>query len=164
VPLFLNHGYHVGHNIPAVTEHARRALTLRHEPAHSHPHAPSLSVAAPLGPDPLLTDAINRRLSEQSIDTSAPDLHLAAASATSPSTTGMIKALQEQGASHIAVAAHFLAPGLLYDRARADALAAGVPIAAPLTTPDDEPPAELVRLVLDRYTQATARKPALAAA
>ena len=160
VPLFLNHGYHVGHDIPTVTERARRALW------HAAGHAPSLAVAAPLGPDPLLTDAVERRLNERGVRTSDPRLHLAVASATSPVVADAINTLREQGVApaRIAVAAHFLAPGLLYDRALADAQAAGVPIAAPLTTPDDEPPAELVRLVLDRYTQATVRESALATA
>lgn len=168
VPLFLSHGYHVGHDIPSVTEQARHALrhASTHPPAHTHAHAhgPSLAVAAPLGPDPLLMDAMERRLTEQGIRTSDPGLELAVASATSPAAHDLINALREQGAPRVAVAAYFLAPGLLYDRARADALAAGVPIAAPLTTPDDEPPAELVRLVLERYAQAAVRQPALAAA
>jgi sirohydrochlorin ferrochelatase len=160
VPLFLNHGYHVGHDIPAVTERARRALW------QAAGHAPSLAVAAPLGPDPLLMDAVTRRLNERRVRTNDPRLQLAVASATSPVVADAIKALREQGIAmaRIAVAAHFLAPGLLYDRALADAQAAGVPIAAPLTTPDDEPPAELVRLVLERYAQATAREPALVTA
>lgn len=167
LPLFLGHGYHVGHDIPAVTEQARRALSRASAPharSHSHSHSPSLTVAAPLGPDPLLMDAAERRLREQGVRTGDPDLKLAVASATSSPAGDLIKALQEQGAARVAVAAYFLAPGLLYDRARAEALAAGVPIAAPLTTPDDEPPAELVRLVLERYVQATTRKPELAAA
>ena len=154
VPLFLRSGYHVGHDIPAVTEQARRALR----------HAPSLAVAAPLGPDPLLTDALEHRLREQGARVSDPRLQLVVASATSPATADMIKALRQQGAARIAVAAYFLAPGLLYDRARADALAARVPIAAPLTTPDDEPPAELVRLVLARHAQAAVPDPVLATA
>ena len=163
VPLFLNHGYHVGHDIPAVTERARRALW------QAAGHAPSLAVTPPLGPDPLLLEAVAHRLNEQGVHTSDPRLQrpqLVVASATSPVVADAINALREQGVprTRIAVAAHFLAPGLLYDRAVADAQAAGVPIAAPLTTPDDEPPAELVRLVLDRYAQATVREPALAAA
>ncbi len=154
VPWFLNHGYHVGHDIPAVTQSARGALR---QPV-------SLRVAPPLGPDTLLMDAVERRLNEQGVHSADADLRLATASATSAPAADMIRDLREQGAKRIAVAAYFLAPGLLYDRARADALAAGVPIAAPLTTPDDEPPAELVRLVLARYAQATVREPALVAA
>ena len=154
VPLFLNYGYHVRHDIPAVTERARQALR----------YAPSLDIAAPLGPNPLLMDAVEQRLHEQGVRTGDPGLRLVVSSATSPAAADMINGLREQGAARIAVAAYFLAPGLLYDRARADAQAARVPIAAPLTTPDDEPPGELVRLVLARYAQATVREPALAAA
>lgn len=164
VPLFLSHGYHVGHDIPAVTEQAQRALRHALTRAPVRAHTPAISVAAPIGPDPLLTDAIERRLAEQGVRTTDPALKLAVASATSPAARDLISALRQQGAAHIAVAAYFLAPGLLYDRARADALAAGVPIAAPLTTPDDEPPAELVRLVLERYAQAVIPQPTLAAA
>ena len=171
VPLFLSHGYHVGHDIPALTEQAQRALIHAATRAHARAHTPapslntpSLTVAAPIGPDPLLMDAIERRLAEQGVHTTDPALNLAIASATSATASELINTLRQQGAAHIAVAAYFLAPGLLYDRARADALAAGVPIAAPLTTPDDEPPAELVRLVLERYAQASVRRPALAAA
>jgi sirohydrochlorin ferrochelatase len=153
VPLFLNRGYHVGHDIPAVTERARRALR----------KAPSLRVAGPLGPDPLLTDAVEQRLRESGVQTADPRLRLAEVSATSAPAADMIRELREQGATQIAVAAYFLAPGLLYDRAIAQAQAAHVPIAAPLTTPDDEPPAELVRLVLARYAQAVVREPTLAA-
>jgi len=166
VPLFLSHGYHVGHDIPAVTEQAQRALldASADSPAHSQPPAPALAVATPIGPDPLLTDAVERRLVEQGVRTTDPGLELAVVSATSPAAGELINALRERGAADIALAAYFLAPGLLYDRARADAAAAGVPIADPLATPDDEPPAELVRLVLERYEQATFRQPALAAA
>lgn len=154
VPLFLSHGYHVGHDIPVVTERARRALR----------RPVSIDVAPPLGPDALLLDAVERRLNEQGVYSADPGLRLAVASATSAPTADMISGLREQGAARIAVASYFLAPGLLYDRARADAQAAGVPMAAPMTTPDDEPPAELVRLVLARYAQATVRQPALIAA
>lgn len=157
VPLFLSHGYHVGHDIPAVTEQARLAL------GHA---APSIGVAAPLGPDPLLEDAVKRRLREQGVRTADPDVRLIVTSATSAATGDMIEELRRQNTdtARIAVASYFLAPGLLYDRARADALAANVPIAAPMTTPDDEPPTELVRLVLARYAQATVRQPVLAGA
>jgi sirohydrochlorin ferrochelatase len=158
LPLFLSHGYHVGHDIPAVTAQARR--TLRRPPA--------LIVADPLGPDPLLDAAMRRRLREQGGDCVDSDLSLVVASATiAPAETmNAIRALRSGGADRIAVASYFLAPGLLYDRVRADALAARVQIAAPLATPDSEPPAELVQLVLERYARAaeTRTAPSLAAA
>jgi sirohydrochlorin ferrochelatase len=147
LPLFLSHGYHVGHDIPAVTALARRALI----------RPPALIVAEPLGPDALLDAAMRSRLREQTGGWTDADVDLVVASATidPAQTMNAVRALRSNGANRVAVASYFLAPGLLYDRVRADALAAGVPIADPLTTPDSEPPAELVRLVLERCTQAT---------
>jgi len=149
VPLFLSHGHHVRHDIPAVT--ARAIRTLR--------HPPRLTVAAPLGPDPLVLDALDRRLREQDIWPADPELGVVVASATSPPTADEITKLRARGRTDIAVASYFLAPGLLHDRVRADALAAGIPVAAPLTTPDDEPPAELVRLVISRHAAAATSRP-----
>jgi sirohydrochlorin ferrochelatase len=151
VPLFLRHGYHVTHDIPAVTAQARSALShgaLRHPPA--------LTIADPLGPDPLLDAAFDYRLREQGAGTDDVYGDVVYASATTPlSTTAQdIAALRARGAARITVASYFLAPGLLPDRARAFARAARVPITAPLTTPDDEPPGELVQLVLARYAAA----------
>jgi sirohydrochlorin ferrochelatase len=147
VPLFLGRGYHVQHDVPAVTAHALRTLR---RPLR-------LTVADPLGPDPLVLDALDRRLREQGIWPADPALGLVTASATSQTTAAdEISALRAHGRTEIAVASYFLAPGLLHDRVRADALAAGVPVAAPLTTPDDEPPAELVSLVLSRHAAAAA--------
>lgn len=152
LPLFLGHGYHVGHDVPAVTAQARRAVR----------RALRLTIAEPLGPDPLLDEAMSSRLREQGAGRDL-SLVLASATATPGATANAIRALRARGISRIAVASSFLAPGLLYDRARADARAAGVPIAAPLTTPDSEPPAALVRLVLTRYAQAArGRVPVLA--
>lgn len=152
LPLFLSHGYHVGHDIPAVTAQARRALR----------RPPALTVADPLGPDPLLDAAMRRRLREQDECRADSDLGVVTASATiAPAETmSAIKTLRSRGVSRVAVASYFLAPGLLYDRVRADVLAARVPIAAPLATPDSEPPAELVQLVLERYAQAAETRPA----
>lgn len=146
LPLFLSHGYHVGHDVPAVTARARRAL----------PRPPLLTVAEPLGPDPLLDAAMDRRLRDQGVHRDDPELGLVVASATSApnATAEAIRALRERGMSRVAVASYFLAPGLLHDRVRADAEAARVPIGEPLATPDGEPPSELVELVLARYAQA----------
>lgn len=151
LPLFLSHGYHVGHDIPAVTALARESV---HRP-------PRLIIADPLGPDPLLDAAMQRRLREQGEFGAESDLSLVVASATIAATETMdaIRVLRSAGIGPIAVASYFLAPGLLYDRVRTDALAARVPIAAPLTTADGEPPAELVQLVLNRYAQAAEARP-----
>ncbi|HEU5425419.1 MAG TPA: CbiX/SirB N-terminal domain-containing protein [Actinocrinis sp.] len=151
LPLFLSHGYHVGHDIPAVTALARESV---HRP-------PRLIIADPLGPDPLLDAAMQRRLREQGAFGAESDLGLVVASATvaAAETMDAVRVLRSAGIGPIAVASFFLAPGLLYDRVRAEALAARVPIAAPLTTADAEPPVELVQLVLNRYAQAATARP-----
>lgn len=151
LPLFLSHGYHVGHDIPAVTALARESVR----------RPPRLIIADPLGPDPLLDAAMRRRLREQDEYGAESDLGLVVASATIAPTETMdaIRVLRSAGIGPIAVASYFLAPGLLYDRVRTDTLAARVPIAAPLTTADSEPPAELVQLVLNRYAQAAEARP-----
>lgn len=146
LPLFLSHGYHVGYDIPAVTALARESVR----------RAPQLIIADPLGPDPLLDAAMQRRLREQGEFGTESDLGLVVASATIAPTETMeaIRGLRSAGIGPIAVASYFLAPGLLYDRVRDGVLAARVPIAAPLTTAGSEPPVELVQLVLKRYAQA----------
>jgi sirohydrochlorin ferrochelatase len=145
--------------------------------------APHVAICAPLGPDPLLCDAMDARLREAGVWPTDPGLGLIVASAGSssaaaveqveavarnwgpaatayaavpPTTAQAIARLRARGFGDVAVASYFLAPGRLPDRVRADAHAAGIPIAAPLTTPDSEPPAELVQLVLARYKSAAA--------
>ncbi len=147
VPLFLGRGYHVRHDIPAVTARAVRALGSR--------RAPQLTIARQLGPDALVNAALEHRLREHGIDPGAPDLSILRISATTHSPADVIaEALRRgSGAQRIAVASHFLAPGLLHDRVIAVAKAAGVPVSAPLAVPDREPPAELVRLLLDRFAE-----------
>jgi sirohydrochlorin ferrochelatase len=72
------------------------------------------------------------------------------ASGTGPGTGAAVTALAGRGARRIAVAGYFLAPGLLFDRAVDEALAAGASrAAAPL---GDAP--ELVDLVLARAAAA----------
>jgi sirohydrochlorin ferrochelatase len=76
------------------------------------------------------------------------------ASATPPTAGAAVARLRADGARRVAVAAYFLAPGRLYEAARASARAAGaVAVAAPL-----EGAAELARLVLARVaSEPTAR-------
>lgn len=69
------------------------------------------------------------------------------ASAAGPTVAEAIRSARVAGAERVGVAAYFLAPGLLYDRARAQALAAGaVAVAAPLGAS-----AELAAVVLARH-------------
>ena len=173
LPLFLAHGYHVRHDVPRAVADALAGIRRRPR------HLPKVAISEPLGPDRLLSDAMDTRLREAGVWPTDPGLGLvvasagssdcaavaqvegvvrswgtavnAYASASAPTTAQAIARLRSRGLTEVAVASYFLAPGRLPDRVRADALAAGVPIAAPLTTPDAEPPAELVRLVLARY-------------
>jgi len=176
LPLFLAHGYHVRHDVPRTVADALAGIRRRTR------DLPKVAISEPLGPDRLLSDAMDTRLREAGVWPTDPGLGLvvasagssdcaavgqvegvvrswgtavsAYASAAAPTTAQAIARLRSGGLTDVAVASYFLAPGRLPDRVRADALAAGVPIAAPLTTPDAEPPAELVRLVLARYDAA----------
>jgi len=84
------------------------------------------------------------------------------ASGTGPGTGAAVAALAGRGARRIAVAGYFLAPGLLFDRAVNQALAAGAACAA---APLGDAP-ELVDLVLARAAAAsgvTEQEPLVAA-
>jgi sirohydrochlorin ferrochelatase len=173
VPLFLAHGYHVRHDVPdAVADAAARVL-------RQTGRVPRVVIREPLGPDPLLTEAMDARLREAGVWPADPELGIVVASAGSndafavaevedvarcwgstisayaaaaaPTTAEAVARLRARGHAEIAVASYFLAPGRLPDRVRADAVRAGVPVAAPLAAPDALPPDELVRLILARY-------------
>ncbi|MFD9706013.1 sirohydrochlorin chelatase [Lentzea sp. NPDC059081] len=73
------------------------------------------------------------------------------ASIASPSVPEAVERLRARGASRIAVASWFLAPGLLPDKVAS--LAPGALVAQPLG--DD---VEVAQLVLDRYDEAVARQ------
>ncbi len=163
VPMFLNHGYHVAHDVPAAVAAARISL-----------------VAEPLGPDPLLIEAMESRLRELGVWPGDPDTAVVLASAgtsdaaardvlesaaadwartgwhsvspayagaAAPDAARAVAGARAAGARDVVIASYFLAPGLLADR-----VATGVPgirMAAPLATPADVDPA-LLRLVLQR--------------
>lgn len=185
VPLFLAHGYHVRHDVPAVLAEAAGQLR----------RPPRLSVTPPLGPDPSLIDALGRKLRESGADGTGTAVILASAgssdptaraevqrvarawrarerravscayaSAGGPTTAQEISALRSRGAGRIAVASYFLAPGFLPDRVEADAHRAAVPVAAPFTCADHAPAAELVDLVLARHAGTGRGREASAAA
>ena len=176
VPMFLNHGYHVAHDVPGAVATARAVLV-------SHAR---IAVSAPLGPDPLLTEAMESRLRELGVWPGDPDVAvvLASAGTSDPAARGTLEAVagrwarsgwhsvtpayaaaakpdggeavaraRAAGARDVVIASYFLAPGLLADRVAT--AAAGVPMGAPFATPEDVDPA-LVRLVLRRGREALA--------
>lgn len=181
VPMFLNHGYHVAHDVPAAVAAARAIL-----PARSAFRARNaIAVAAPLGPDPLLIEAMESRLRELGVWPGDPDTAVVLASAGTsdpsarhtlvelaerwartgwhdvlpayaaaarPTSADAVAAARAAGASSVVIAGYFLAPGLLADRVAVGA--PGVPMGAPLITPEDVDPA-LLRLVLRRGEQAS---------
>ncbi|MFW6690342.1 sirohydrochlorin chelatase [Streptomyces sp. MAR4 CNX-425] len=163
VPLLYGRGHHVTRDIPE-TLAAAPPLAAR--------------VAAPLGPHPLLADALAARLAESgagdcdsvvlaaagsraarsAADTEATAALLAArlgvpvrpayASAAAPTVAAAARALAARGHRRTAVACCFTAPGLFVRRTAAAARALGLPVAAPLGAH----PA-LARLVLRRYDE-----------
>ena len=176
VPMFLNHGYHVAHDVPAVLGQARTALASRAR----------IVVAEPLGPDPLLTEALESRLRELGVWPGDPDTAVVLASAgtsdaaargvletvagqwartgwhsvtpayaaaAAPDAARAVASARAAGARDVVIASYFLAPGLLADRIAT--AAPRVPMAAPLTTPAHTDPA-LPRLILRRASQARA--------
>lgn len=176
VPMFLNHGYHVTHDVPAAVAAARAALASRAR----------IVVSAPLGPDPLLTEAMESRLRELGVWPGDPDTSvvLASAGSSDPAARRALEALagrwartgwhgvapayaaaagpgaaeavaraRAAGAPAVVIASYFLAPGLLADRIAG--AAAGVPMGLPFATPEDVDPA-LLRLVLRRGAEAPA--------
>ncbi|MBR7837629.1 hypothetical protein KDL01_30395 [Actinospica durhamensis] len=181
VPMFLGHGYHVTHDVPAALSTARAVLVGR----------AAVVAAAPLGPDPLLVEAMESRLRELGVWPGDPEVAVLMASAGSsdpgvragmaaaaawwarsgwhgvtpayaagggPDVAAALASARAAGAAEAVVASYFLAPGHLADRVAL--AAAGAPMSAPFLTPADADPA-LVRLVLRRAAQAL--EPAAAA-
>lgn len=218
VPLFLASGYHVRHDVPRVLREAVAALPgassqsmssqsmsgqgpSDQSPSSQGPSSrissgdgPSIAVAEPLGgatgrPEPLLLEAVDRRLREAGHWTADPRLGVVLASAGSsglaaqaqlrraaaawsatygnaaqcafasaalPTVSEAVADLRARGCADVAVASYFLAPGRLADRVREEAAAAGAASSEPFATADGGPAAELVRLLLRRYTEAAA--------
>jgi sirohydrochlorin ferrochelatase len=144
LPLLLTAAYHSKTDIPGALGEVRRA----------HPRL-RVRYGATLGPHPLMTAALERRLAEAGV-TPHPDtaLVLAAAGSSDPSANATItrmarqwrgwwrvvpayasaarptpaeavRALREAGAPRVAVASYFLAPGYFADKVREESLSAG---------------------------------------
>ncbi|GIG67554.1 sirohydrochlorin chelatase [Phytomonospora endophytica] len=80
------------------------------------------------------------------------------AASAEPGVGEAVTRLHASGARNVAVASYFIAPGLLYERVRAAAVAAGVPVAPPLGDAD-----ELLGAVRAAYVAALRRTVAAAA-
>lgn len=165
VPLLLSAGYHV-------------RVDLRKQSAGRD----GVTIAAALGPDPRLVEALLTRLASLTpTDHDAVVLAVAGSSDERANddcreigrmlgarlgrqvTVGFLAAAEPRldaavvaaaaSSSRVVVADYLLAPGYFHDLAVT--LAAGAPVAPPLLG-DDEPPAALVDLVIDRYRDAAA--------
>jgi len=168
LPLLLTAAYHSKTDIPGALAEARRA----------HPRL-GLRYGATLGPHPLMTAALERRLAEAGV---TPDrdtaLVLAAAGSSDPTANGTItgmarrwqgwrcvipayasaarptpaeavRALRAAGAPRVAVASYFLAPGYFADKVRAESLAAG---AVAVSGALGATP-ELAEIITERYAE-----------
>ncbi len=168
LPLLLTSAYHSKTDIPGALREIRRA----------HPRL-SLLYGATLGPHPLMTAALERRLAEAGV-TPDPDtaLVLAAAgssdasanavisamarrwrgwrrvvpsyaSAARPTPAEAVRALLDVGAPRVAVASYFLAPGYFADRVREESLAAGAVAVSPALGAAPE----LAEIIRQRHTE-----------
>jgi sirohydrochlorin ferrochelatase len=187
VPLLLTAAYHGRVDVPGEIEKVRAsglpidvALAEVLGPViGSPPDAPALDLmvsalgrrlsgAVPAGVDGIVLAAAGTRDTQAlaAVDVVAQALGAAwgvpcrsgYASGAGSGTASAVAALRAQGARRIAVAGYFLAPGLLYDRAVGDAMAAGAVGAAP---PLGDA-AQVARLVLRRADAARQPEPAMA--
>lgn len=168
LPLLLTAAYHSKTDIPGALAEVRRA----------HPRM-LLRYGATLGPHPLMTTALERRLAEAGVTpgrdtalvlTAAGSSDPAAnatingmarhwrgwwrvvpayASAAGPTPAEAVRALRAAGAPRVVVASYFLAPGHFADKVREDSLAAG---AATVSEPLGAAP-ELAEIVSRRYAE-----------
>ena len=174
VPLLLGHAYHGRVDVPAALEEGSTRTGVRVDlaavlgpdprllPAASRavrtaagtsPDGDSGLVLACAGTtDPSAKAALNR-LALRWRRSLGADVRVADAAATGAGVGETVAALRAAGCSRVDVAAWFLAPGLLLDRAAADALAAGADsVAAPLGAAP-----EVVATVLRRFDTVAAR-------
>ncbi|MDN3355159.1 sirohydrochlorin chelatase [Actinomadura sp. DC4] len=168
LPLLLTAAYHSKTDIPGALADARRA----------HPRL-RLRYGATLGPHPLMTAALERRLAEAGV-TPDPDTAVvlaaagssdpaanatisamarrwrgwrrvvpAYASAARPTPAEAVRALRAAGAPRVAVASYFLAPGYFADKVREESLAAGAVAVSPALGAAPE----LAEIITERYTE-----------
>lgn len=172
LPLLLTAAYHSKTDIPGALREVRRA----------HPRL-SVRYGATLGPHPLMTRALERRLAEAGV-TPDPETALvlvaagssdpaanatisamarhwrgwrrvvpAYASAARPAPGEAVRALREAGARRVAVASYFLAPGYFADKVREESLSAG---AVAVSAALGAAP-ELAEIIRQRYAEIRVR-------
>jgi sirohydrochlorin ferrochelatase len=159
VPLLLSAGYHV-------------RIDLREQSVHRD----DVTITPALGPDPRLADVLAERLREVAPDPQSVVLAVAGSSDDRANddcrvvgrmlgekigrdvVVGFLAAAEPRlGATVDAhpgsvVADYLLAPGYFHELATREAH--GRPVARPLLTPDTDPPASLVDIVVERYLDA----------
>lgn len=168
LPLLLTAAYHSKTDVPGALAEVHRA----------HPRM-RLRYGATLGPHPLLTAALERRLAEAGVtpgtDTalvlaaagsSDPSANAtisamarrwrgwrrvvpAYASAASPAPAEAVRALRAEGVPRVAVASYFLAPGYFADKVRETSLAEGAVAVSPVLGAAPE----LVEIICRRYSE-----------
>lgn len=179
LPLLLTAAYHSKTDIPRALAEVRAA----------HPRL-ATRYGGTLGPHPLMTAVLERRLAEAGV---RPDpgtaVVLAAAGSTEPAAVATIgrmarawhgwwrvvpayasaarptpaeavRALYAAGAPRVAVASYFLAPGHFADRVREESLAAGATVVSPVLGAAPE----LAEIIIGRYHDAFAMSGHAAAA
>ncbi|GAA4347737.1 sirohydrochlorin chelatase [Microbacterium rhizosphaerae] len=163
VPLLLSAGYHV-------------RIDLREQSAHRD----DVTITPALGPDPRLADLLAERLREIEPnpghvvlavagssderanddcrlvarmlgDTLGREVHVGFLAAAEPRLGAAVDAAIADSPDTV-VANYLLAPGYFHDLATREAH--GRPLARPLLTPDSEPAASLVDIVVERYLDA----------
>ena len=164
VPLLLSAGYHVRVDLAKETA-GRAGVTIA--PAlgpDSRLVDALLSRLAPLdpGPDDTVVLAVAgssderanddcRRIGEMLGERLGRDVAVGFLAAADPRVGAAVSAARESAAGRVIVADYLLAPGYFHDLAVR--LADGSPVARPLLD-DDEPPAPVVDVVVDRYLAA----------
>jgi sirohydrochlorin ferrochelatase len=179
LPLLLTAAYHSKTDIPGALREARAA----------HPRL-TLHYGATLGPHPLMTRALERRLADVGVRP-GPDTAVvlaaagssdpaanatiarmardwrgwhavvpAYASAARPTPAEAVHALRRAGAPRVVVASYFLAPGFFADMVREESLAAGAVAVSPALGAVPE----LAGIVAQRHREALVRAERVAAA
>jgi sirohydrochlorin ferrochelatase len=179
LPLLLTAAYHSKTDIPGALRDIRSA----------HPRL-TLHYGATLGPHPLMTEALERRLAEVGVRPD-PDTALvlaaagssdpaanatigrmarswrgwhsvvpAYASAARPTPAEAVRMLYDAGAPRVAVASYFLAPGYFADKVREESLEAGAVAVSPVLGAAPE----VAEITSQRYREILTRGDRVAAA